>query len=159
MHCATYMRPGGVDILKVQDIILPLRAAGLRSRHPVILLHRHEDLPGKTGIRDEAIFLDQSVDLAAQHGKDRHEAKAGAIDDDDKDKDVNAAGPGDPLWQGLHGNDDAGCTLECPNPHRRCPKCHVRKRMFFTCADCESIACVDACLVMIDDAPYCRDCA
>ena len=159
MHCATYMRPGGVDILKVQDIILPLRAAGLRSRHPVILLHRHEDLPGKTGIRDEAIFLDQSFDLAALHGKDRHEAKAGAIDDDDKDKDVNAAGPGDPLWQGLHGNDDAGCTLECPNPHRRCPKCHVRKRMFFTCADCESIACVDACLVMIDDAPYCRDCA
>ena len=31
--------------------------------------------------------------------------------------------------------------------------------MFFTCSDCERIACVDACLVMIDNTPYCRDCA
>ena len=63
LQFATYMRPGEVDNLKVENIVSPLRAAGLRYRHLGILLHRHEDLPGKTGLRDEAILLDQSPEL------------------------------------------------------------------------------------------------
>ena len=38
----------------------PTRAAGLHFRHPVLLLHRHGDLPGETGLCDEAISLEQS---------------------------------------------------------------------------------------------------
>ena len=63
LQFATYMRPGEVDNLKVENIVSPLRAAGLRYRHYGIVLHRHEDLPGKTGLRDEAILLDQSPEL------------------------------------------------------------------------------------------------
>ena len=63
LQFATYMRPGEVDNLKVENIVSPLRAAGLRYRHLGILLHRHEDLPGKAGLRDEAILLDQSPEL------------------------------------------------------------------------------------------------
>ena len=85
--------------------------------------------------------------LAAQHGKELQEAQdVPTCDDDD--------------WcQGQHDHEGAALgILECPNRHRRCPRCHVRKRSFFTCYDCERIACTDACLVMINDTPYCKDC-
>ena len=59
----------------------------------------------------------------------------------------------------LHSEKERTCVIHCPNPIRRCPRCKERKRMFFTCSECERIACVDACLVMIDNTPYCRDCA
>jgi hypothetical protein len=36
LQLATYLRPGEVDNLKVESIVLPLRAAGLRYRHSVI---------------------------------------------------------------------------------------------------------------------------
>ena len=60
---ATHMLPGEVDNLKVKNIVSPLRTAGLRHRHLGILLHRHENLPVKAGLHDEAILLDRSPEL------------------------------------------------------------------------------------------------
>jgi hypothetical protein len=68
MHFAlafrAYLRPGESDTLQVKSLVPPVALAGPQFTRWGLNLHAIEDLaPGKTGIFDEAILLDDIICL------------------------------------------------------------------------------------------------